>query len=152
MHDPRKALYEWWQLVKPGGHLIFIVPDEDLYEQGVFPSRFNGDHKATFTISKLRSWSPVSYNVLDLARSLPKGELVSLHLQDIGYERSRLIHGPCQPRFPVTFLFRVYRSLRRRLSLHLPFMEELLGHYEILDQTMTPDGLAQIQCIVKKLA
>src|SRR5260221_7032838 len=37
-----------------------------LYEQGVFPSRFNGDHKSTFTISKASSWSPVSVNVLDL--------------------------------------------------------------------------------------
>src|SRR4051812_17208610 len=36
MHDPRKTLQDWWELVKPGGHLILIVPDEDLYEQGVF--------------------------------------------------------------------------------------------------------------------
>ncbi|NCY22868.1 class I SAM-dependent methyltransferase, partial [bacterium] len=34
MHDPQDALREWFQLVKPGGHLFFIVPDEDLYEQG----------------------------------------------------------------------------------------------------------------------
>src|SRR5688572_21561437 len=60
MRDPRAALREWWQLVKPGGHLFFIVPDEDLYEQGMFPSRFNADHKATFTVSKTSSWSPVS--------------------------------------------------------------------------------------------
>jgi hypothetical protein len=66
MHDPRKALLECWQLVRVGGHLFFIVPDEALYEQGVFPSRFNADHKATFTISKAQSWSPISINVLDL--------------------------------------------------------------------------------------
>src|SRR5271163_813277 len=67
MDDPRKAVIEWWKLVKPGGHLYFLVPDEDLYEQGVFPSRFNAGHTATFTISKARSWSPASVNVLELA-------------------------------------------------------------------------------------
>src|ERR1700682_1052705 len=60
MVDPRLALVAWWGLVKPGGALFFIVPDEDLYEQGFWPSRFNADHKWTFTISKHSSWSPVS--------------------------------------------------------------------------------------------
>jgi len=55
MDDPAGALHEWWHLVRSRGHLIFIVPDEDLYEQGVFPSRFNPEHRATFTISKPRS-------------------------------------------------------------------------------------------------
>ena len=71
MQDPKKALMEWWKLVKIGGHLILIVPDEDLYEQGNFPSCFNGDHKSTFTLSKTTSWSPVSHNILDLASALP---------------------------------------------------------------------------------
>ena len=82
MHNPCEAILEWWKLVRVGGHLFFIVPDEDLYEQGVFPGRFNSDHKATFTISKHKSWSPVSTNVLDLASTLPNGQLVSLVLQD----------------------------------------------------------------------
>src|SRR5262249_42061658 len=87
MLDPRAALLDWYSLVKPGGHLIVIVPDEDLYEQGYFPSLFNSDHKHTFTISKKTSWSPRSHNLLDLARNLG-GELVSLELQDSGYDRS----------------------------------------------------------------
>src|SRR4051794_15690432 len=33
MHEPAAALAEWWKLVKPGGVLVVIVPDEDLYEQ-----------------------------------------------------------------------------------------------------------------------
>jgi len=37
-----------------------------MYEGGVFPSRWNDDHKHTFTIHKDKSWSPVSINVLDL--------------------------------------------------------------------------------------
>ena len=52
MRDPRSAIAQWWGLVKPGGVLFVIVPDEDLYEQGFWPSRFNCDHKWTFTIAK----------------------------------------------------------------------------------------------------
>ena len=93
MHDPFATLQEWWKLVKPGGHLIFLVPDEDLYEQGVFPSRFNADHKATFTISKRTSWSPVSINLLELAQSLPNSQLVSIQLQDHNYDRRLMTFG-----------------------------------------------------------
>src|SRR6185436_17933582 len=52
MHDPRAALCDWLSVVRPGGHLIVLVPDEDLYEQGHFPSLFNDDHKHTFTLRK----------------------------------------------------------------------------------------------------
>ena len=97
MHDPAFTILDWWRLVKPGGWLFVTVPDEDLYEQGVFPSRLNPDHKSTFTISKSQSWSPVSRNLLELARSLPGGELVSLKLQDQGYNRRLMSFGKKQP-------------------------------------------------------
>jgi hypothetical protein len=57
-------------VVRPGGHLVVIVPDEDLYEQGVWPSTYNVDHQHTFTICKTPSWSPVSVNVTDLLASV----------------------------------------------------------------------------------
>lgn len=68
--DPAVALGNWLRVVKPQGHLVIVVPDEDLYEQGQWPSTFNDDHKHTFTILKRQSWSPASINVLDLLRSL----------------------------------------------------------------------------------
>ena len=34
----------------------------------MWPSRWNGDHKWTFTLHKERSWSPRSINVVDLVR------------------------------------------------------------------------------------
>lgn len=74
--DPMEGLKNWFRVVRPGGYLIVTVPDEDLYEQGVFPSTFNRDHKWTFTIMKLRSWSERSLNVVDLIRQL--GESVDL--------------------------------------------------------------------------
>ncbi|BAN22135.1 methyltransferase domain-containing protein [Caballeronia insecticola] len=68
MVDPRIALRHWLRVLKPGGHMIVTVPDEDMYEQGVWPSTFNYDHKHTFAMFKRASWSPVSINVLDMLR------------------------------------------------------------------------------------
>lgn len=67
MVDPSIALSNWWRILKRGGHLVVVVPDEDLYEQGVWPSRGNGDHKTTWTVCKAPgvSWSPVSRNLKD---------------------------------------------------------------------------------------
>jgi ubiquinone/menaquinone biosynthesis C-methylase UbiE len=66
MVNPYQAYKNWLRICKPGGHIITTIPDEDLYEQGVFPSTFNNDHKSTWTILKEKSWSPVSINVLEL--------------------------------------------------------------------------------------
>ena len=63
---PFVALRHWCRVVVPGGYLVVMVPDEDLYEQGVWPSTFNNDHKHTFTFHKPSSWSPVSVNLTEL--------------------------------------------------------------------------------------
>jgi hypothetical protein len=51
-----------------GGHLVVAVPDEDLYEQGVWPPTFNTDHKHTYALAKRESWSPVSRNIDELLK------------------------------------------------------------------------------------
>lgn len=66
MEDVSEALHNWSRVVRPGGFIIVTVPDEDLYEMGHWPSRRNPAHKWTFTIAKVRSWSPRSINVVDL--------------------------------------------------------------------------------------
>jgi SAM-dependent methyltransferase len=70
MQDPRIALANWARIVKPGGYLIVTVPDEDLYEHGHWPSRYNPDHLWSFTIYKPASPLPNSINVIDLAREV----------------------------------------------------------------------------------
>lgn len=151
MRDARAAIAQWWQLVKPGGVLFVIVPDEDLYEQGFWPSRFNRDHKWTFTIAKQASWSPVSINLLDLARTLPGGEVVDIRLFDSGYQRQLQSNG----REAGTRAWQAKRALGRvaygvlrlfgfdRDGLKRAFIRPI-------DQTTFPDTLAQIQCIVRK--
>jgi SAM-dependent methyltransferase len=89
LRDPYEAIASWVRVVKPGGHLIITVPDEDLYEQGHWPSRFNTDHKVTFTIDKATSWSPVSLNVVDLVRSVrARAQPLRIELIDHGYRRA----------------------------------------------------------------
>lgn len=70
LRDPVEGIHNWFRVIRPGGHLIIDVPDEDLYEQGSFPSTFNADHKTSWTVNKEESWSPASVNALDILRTL----------------------------------------------------------------------------------
>lgn len=65
MFNPIEAFNNWIRICKPGGYIITTIPDEDLYEQGIFPSTFNTDHKSSWTIMKKSSWSAFSINVVD---------------------------------------------------------------------------------------
>lgn len=147
MVDPSKTLLDWFSLVKQGGYLIVIVPDEDLYEQGMFPSIFNPDHKHTFTISKTKSWSPKSINVFELVNLL-SGTLVKLELQDLGYDRRLMKHKPL-----ITSKF--LKPVFRRLLNWFPRIEGLIAAValplSVIDQTtLKRPALAQIYFVVKK--
>lgn len=153
MFDPYAALKEWWGLVRSGGTMIILVPDEDLYEQGMFPSQFNTDHKWTFTISKRKSWSSKSVNVLDLINSLDDVCSSKVELQDFNYDRSLLCFRK------LTFFGRCLRSFKYRivnkvnLEKYFPRLAKKLdgffSHYFPIDQT-SGNVLAQIQIILKK--
>jgi SAM-dependent methyltransferase len=151
MHDPPSALREWWQLVKPGGHMIVIVPDEDLYEQGYWPSLFNLDHKSTFTINKASSWSPRSFNLFSLAGALDGAELVSIQLHDTNYDRRQSSHSLRSHRI-ARLGVRIRNVMVKRLSkigiaVRLDRLSRLLRLP--IDQT-TSDATAQIQLILRK--
>ena len=86
MVNPVAALGNWIRICRPGGHLVITVPDEDLYEQGVFPSTFNPDHKWTMTMGKEAGWSPSSVNVFALlGRFIGEVEIIKVELLDAGY-------------------------------------------------------------------
>lgn len=89
MRDPRIAFHNWIRICKPGGHLVITIPEEDLYEQGVWPSTFNGDHKTSWTIAKQSSWSPVSISVLSfLYQFLDQIEIIKVELIDHNFDYS----------------------------------------------------------------
>lgn len=85
LNDPIEGLKNWIRVLKPDGYLIITVPDEDLYEQGVFPSTFNKDHKWTFTIYKSYSWSEKSINILDIVKEFRNISVEKIELLNSTY-------------------------------------------------------------------
>ncbi len=105
MVDPWIALNHWIRVLKPGGHLICLIPDEDLYEQGVWPSTFNDDHKHTFTIGKQTSWSPVSINLLQMLDAVKaEASVLKIELLDATF-RTDMARLTGQPRFDQTLTY-----------------------------------------------
>jgi|SRR5579859_1567095 len=51
MINPFLAFENWVRICQPNGFLVIVVPDFAQYEQGFWPSRFNADHKWSFSIS-----------------------------------------------------------------------------------------------------
>jgi SAM-dependent methyltransferase len=160
MRDVESALKQWWALIRPGGYLVIVVPDEDLYEQGAWPSLFNPDHKATFNLGKSESWSPVSYDLQALAQALPGAQVIEACVQDNAYDH-RLARKKIT-RFE-RLLFKCAKKFRERafkrlvrvglpaypVGLVLDRLERALG--APVDQTIGP-ALAQIQLVAQKLA
>jgi SAM-dependent methyltransferase len=86
LQQPDVAIGNWNRVLQPGGHLIVLVPDEDMYEQGVFPSSFNPDNRWTFTIDKSASWSPNSISLMRLLSAMSGlAQTLRLELIDVGY-------------------------------------------------------------------
>jgi hypothetical protein len=156
MCNPKIALAEWWSLIKMDGYLVLVVPDENLYEQGFWPSLFNGDHKNTFRINEEKSWSPVSWNILDLIGELPNVEIISYELQDHGYNYD------FQTKFTDLKLINNYRInklimiLMNKIKFLPPYIiisiENMLFKYIHfpIDQT-TRGALTQIQIVARKV-
>ena len=154
MFKAEDALQEWWALVKPGGYLLLTVPDEDLYEQGFFPSRFNSDHKATFRFRKSDSWSPVSHDVEHMVLSLPQARIVSAELQSDNYDFSlRFKHGDGVSHGKL--MLRLYLKLEKKLGYDRPLVgalrRRLFSNGVPIDQTHG-NVLAQIQIVAQKMA
>lgn len=94
INDPYEAFDNWIKICIPGGHMVITVPDEDLYEQGVWPSSFSlGDHKTSWTILKQVSWSPSSINVIEFLYQF-RDKIEVLKVEQINqaflYEQKRL--------------------------------------------------------------
>ncbi len=77
MVEPRIALKNWIRVCKSNGYLVITIPDEEMYEQGIWPSIYNTDHKWTFTLNDNRGL-PAQYrplmtntiNVLELCQEV----------------------------------------------------------------------------------
>ena len=154
MNDPLSALKQWWSLLKSGGYLVVVVPEENLYEQGYWPSIFNSDHKTTFRIGGAGSWSPVSIDLRAAIGSLPGAEIVTAEVQDKGYHYLLQQRGTPYSNF---LRRRADRLVRWGSRLPLikwpitPLLRLLVWCGTPIDQTRG-EALAQIQVIARKRA
>ena len=84
------SLTNWLRVLKPGGHLYTVIPDYILYEKLTWPSRFNIDHKQSFSFLITRAktqrnnhWH-INDDLLPLHRKLG-AEPVAFHVEDRGF-------------------------------------------------------------------
>jgi SAM-dependent methyltransferase len=85
MANPRAALKEWMKVVRPGGFVIVAVPSWELYEGMQWPSRYNPDHKATFSMSLRGSPAPIHILLPDFLQELNATTLLC-RLVDANYD------------------------------------------------------------------
>lgn len=83
--DPIRALRNWSRILRPGGHLIVIVPHRDLYEKRrMLPSLFNPDHKTMWLPDCFDP--PNTFSLLHIMReACPDLALVLLQVVSTGY-------------------------------------------------------------------
>lgn len=86
MRNPWTALHRWYEILKPMGHMVIVVPEfwnyEQPFDQYQFPpSSYNPDHKAGFTLRNNHK-NPCVYNMAALAHTLPDSEILRLESLD----------------------------------------------------------------------
>lgn len=59
MRDPLAALDSWLKVLKKGGYAVISIPSWELYEGMIWPSRFNPDHKSTWSMWQGDSPAPI---------------------------------------------------------------------------------------------
>jgi len=158
MKNVPEAFSEWWKLVKKDGYMIITVPHEDLYEQKIWPSIFNNDHKATFRLDQEDTWSDVSYDLKILSESLSNAVIIDYCIQDKGYDYN-LQYKKIPSKFKRIYRWqfsknKMKRMLGRSIYQFLYSRYYLNSHYESgtpIDQT-SGDALAQIQVVLKKVS
>lgn len=90
MVDPAAALASWIDVVKPRGHLIVTVPDFTLYERLQWPSRYNPDHKSTWSMSLRGSPAPIHCFLPEWLEQFKNTKIVLCRTVDAHYDFSLL--------------------------------------------------------------
>lgn len=89
LHDPVIAIGNWLRVLKLGGYMVVTIPDMDLYEQGIWPSNKNSDHKHMFTLNNVLK-KHFDYNCIWnvpklLALYDDNIKIIKMELLDMGY-------------------------------------------------------------------
>lgn len=85
---PQKAIRRWYQILKPGGHLIICVPHRDLYEKKKLPpSNWNPEH--TYFWLPDQEEPPATKSLKnEVLTAVPNANIVDLRVLDEGYDYS----------------------------------------------------------------
>jgi SAM-dependent methyltransferase len=85
---PQKAIRRWYEITKPGGHLIIIVPHRDLYERKRFPpSNWNPEH--TYFWLPEDEDPPMTKSLKkEVLTVIPNANIVQFRVLDDGYDYS----------------------------------------------------------------
>ena len=89
--DIKLALTNWVRILKRGGILYVVIPDFELYEKSRWPSRYNSDHKASFSLS-VRLNRPTHYVIHDLVVWMDQHlglSTLERRLEDDGFDANR---------------------------------------------------------------
>lgn len=82
MVDPYIALENWIRITKPGGYLVITLPEEFIYERGVWPSVNNPDHKFSFSIHRTKHNMPQPVSIMELLLTFDNINVRKLELID----------------------------------------------------------------------
>jgi predicted SAM-dependent methyltransferase len=151
LHDPLEGLLNQWRVLRQEGYLIFQVPDEDLYEQGCWPGKFNDDHKHTFTISKALTWSPASKSVVNLVQHLPNHKIISMRIIDTNYDHEVdvVLDQTADPTREAAIECIIQKNLLQPSFKHgmkIPWLCPRCGHMEFICRGITPEGTYDVWC------
>lgn len=138
--------------------MIIIVPDSELYEQGVFPSIFNNHHKWQFTMDNEVTGNNM-IQIDDLIEQLQNYKLIAKQLQDFNYDYSLKANGASKFAIFTSKIF--FKLMYYLIRLHIKLNQKILKAIAktlhntfgiLIDQTLLFDTTAQIQIIVQKNA
>jgi SAM-dependent methyltransferase len=79
------ARQNWWKAVNPGGYLVLIVPDMEMYERGHWPSRYNNDHKTRWVWDREGNEPADVMSLREFVR-FDDGELMRLNYLSEGFD------------------------------------------------------------------
>jgi putative FmdB family regulatory protein len=82
LKDPYISLKNWLRILKVGGYMLITIPDADLYEQGIWPSNKNSDHKFRFSLNYNYNYVIVQELLKEFRDSI---KILKLELVDGGY-------------------------------------------------------------------
>jgi SAM-dependent methyltransferase len=85
MRDPKAALNSWLKVLRKGGYAVISIPSWELYEGMVWPSRFNPDHKSTWSLWQGGSPAPIHIKLPEWTGYFYDCDLIYCDLIDTNY-------------------------------------------------------------------